>query len=121
MAYMQVFLVLMVGGSVIRGRINLMAYLVLIAVAFMAGWHGLLAGYLMKPYLELAFFGTLGVAIHTCGIFAIYFSVVAILHFLPSIGEIKFVTLRGKNLWLFLLAIALATGCGVALHGVMYR
>ena len=121
MVFMQIFLILVVGLSLIKGRINMLAYLVLTAVAFLSGWHGILAVMVMQTDLEAFYFGTLGVAALIWGIFAIYLGVVATLHFFPDHGPLQVITLRGKNLWLFVLAIVLATVFGVALHGFMYR
>lgn len=121
MAAMPAVILVLALISIVRGRINLMAYVVLTIMCFLSGMHGRLTAILLRPDTELLHSGNLLAALVVNSLLVVYLAVVAVLHFFPNLGEIPVVTLREKSIWRFIEVNGFAIMCGVGMHWLVYR
>lgn len=117
---LPVFLVMFIAIAIKRGRINLLAYLMLVSLCFLSGWQGV-TSLLFNTDLDDFIYDSVMVGALVYGMLGVYLGVVTILKFSSNLGPLPDVTLRGKGLLIFTYAFVVAAASGTALHGVMYQ
>lgn len=118
---LPLFLVIFVAMAIKKGRINLLAYLMLVSLCFLSGWQGLIAALLFNSDIDDHGYDSVTVAILVCAMSVVYLGVVTALKFSSNLGPLPDVKLRGGRLYIFLYAVVVAAASGIALHGAMYQ